>query len=214
VRFLTERESNSAVRLAKDCGNLLTMALGTGLRPGELGRIVGRRDRLRSPHHPSEQGPGSATTRRAPPTTRPGWPATAAEAPCARPPCRQSEDSTVAAHHYRRPDSGGAADDTNCGRRCRATIRSHPAAAWTHQLCAVSEDEWAPIPFAPHLPPQLSHQDHMHTMHLDQRVARSALRPGDTFATRRSHPFTVMVCVTPCSEQPVRSGTVSPCCVA
>ena len=39
LRFLTERELETAVRLAKRHGDVLTVAAGTGLRFGEIGAL-------------------------------------------------------------------------------------------------------------------------------------------------------------------------------
>jgi integrase len=55
LRFLTEREFETAVRLAGASGDLLSVTVGTGLRFGEVGALwVG--DVISTAHRPGQQG--------------------------------------------------------------------------------------------------------------------------------------------------------------
>ena len=112
LRFLTERELERALRLANGHCDILAVAVGTGLRFGELGALwVGDVDLNRGTA--GEQG--VETQRRGRCHRHPGMagPAVAAETPDAGPPSRQSEDAAVAADHHGGTDGGRSAAEAD-----------------------------------------------------------------------------------------------------
>ncbi|HEX6757891.1 MAG TPA: hypothetical protein VF086_05680 [Propionibacteriaceae bacterium] len=113
LRFLTERELETAVRLAKRHGDVLAVTAGTGLRFGEIsalwvGDIDLDRGTVRVNKACKRNGEDDATE-------IPGWlsPAVAGEAHDAGSPPRASEDTAIPTDHHDRPGRGRAAREAD-----------------------------------------------------------------------------------------------------